>query len=113
MKKISTLFFIFAAVTASAFAGETKRKVASMEKPIEVSHLIKCHEGKFDAMNAVSQLTYDVSKDAVYGWSGIGGYPDGKMEGDLVTIKAPFNVSAPTFVQVKDVTWACVTVSKQ
>ena len=89
---------------ASAFATDGK----------EVSSLIKCHEGKFDAMNAVSQLTAEISgSDAVYGWSGIGAYPDGHMDGELVLVRAPFTVSAPTFTLVGDTTWACVTVQKR
>ncbi len=85
----------------------------SNEKPLrEVSHLIKCHEGKFDAMNAVSQLTSEISEETVYGWSGIGAYPDNSVVGEMVFIKAPFQVSSPTFVQIRNTTYACVTVSK-
>jgi hypothetical protein len=90
---------------ASAMAGDGK----------EVDSLIKCHEGKFDAMNAVSQLTAEISgaKGAVFGWSGIGAYPDGHMDGELVFVRAPFTVSAPTFVQVGDTPWACVTIQRR
>ena len=81
-------------------------------EPKEVRHLIRCHEGKFDAINAVSQLTADLEGNEVYGWSGIGATPGGIMKGESVVVRGPFTVSAPTFVQVKNVTWACVTVSK-
>jgi hypothetical protein len=90
---------------ASAFASNDGK---------EVSALIKCHEGKFDAMNAVSQLTAEIGTGpAVYGWSGIGAYPDGHMDGEMVYVRAPFTVSAPTFTLVGDTTWACVTVQKR
>ena len=86
------------------------------DQPTGVSSLIKCHEGKFDAMNAVSELNQEVSGEAgdVFGWSGIGGYPDGHMDGHLIVVRAPFIVSAPTFVTTPDGTpWACVTVRRK
>ncbi len=97
---------VFLGTVGSVFADETAT---------EVTALIKCHEGKFDAMNAVSQLTAEISGEtqAVYGWSGIGAYPDNHMDGHLVKVSAPFTVSNTSFVAVGDVTYACVTVQKK
>jgi hypothetical protein len=95
-----------------AFTLATASSVFASNDPIEVSRLVKCHEGKFDAMNAVSQLTAEITQDTVYGWSGIGAYPDGHLEGQFIEIKAPFQVSATTFVNVKGTAYACVTLSK-
>lgn len=102
--KLALLAFAFSSL-APLLAADAK----------EVNALIRCHEGKFDAMNAVSQLTKDINPQdgKIGGWSGIGAYPDGHMEGESVFVSAPYTISAPVFVTVKDTTWACVTVQKQ
>lgn len=93
----------------------TGSSVFAQSQATEVSALIKCHEGKFDAMNAVSQLTSEISgeRGAVYGWSGIGAYPDHHTEGKLVFVKSPYLVSSPTFITVGETSWVCVTIQKQ
>jgi hypothetical protein len=101
MKKMMMVISVIGLIAVSS--------VFASENPQVVNTLVKCHEGKFSAQDATGELNGELAADAVYAsnsWNG-------DAQGQLIEVKAPFTVSAPTFVNDNGVFWACVTVTHQ
>lgn len=115
MKTATWMSMLLTAVALGAGAGVAAAANESQGGMpwVEVDRLIKCHEGKFDAMDAVGQLNAEITQPVVYGGSGWSPRPGADNPAyQNIKVSAPFRTSAPVFVTVSDTVWACVTIER-